>query len=122
MAKQLDTTIITRSMMGTSAYMAPEGFSGTITQKNDIFSFGIVMLEILTGLKPIVSTRGESMNIKQYIEDNCTDGDITPLLDRAVPKWTEPKKVYDLANNCLEPDKKFRPSIDDVCSVLNEIN
>ncbi|XP_075971424.1 uncharacterized protein LOC142973519 [Anticarsia gemmatalis] len=121
LAKQLDTTLITKSMMGTSAYMAPEGFSGTITQKNDIFSFGIVLLELITGLKPIVTTSGENINIKNYVEENSTDGDITQLLDRVVPKWTVAQKVYELAQSCLRWEKNKRPSIDYVCNALKEL-
>lgn len=122
LAKQLDTTLITKSMMGTSAYMAPEGFSGTVTQKNDIFSFGIVLLELLTGLKPIFIVNGENLNIKNFVEDRCRDGDITPLLDRVVPNWTRGQKIYDLASQCLEYHKNDRPSIDQVCISLNDIS
>lgn len=122
LAKQLDTTIITKAVMGTSAYMSPEGFSGTITQKNDIFSFGIVLLELLTGYPPVIVTGSEQINIKGFVEDCCPDNDITRLLDRTVKKWTKADEIFELANNCLNPDKKFRPSIDDVCNTLNDIN
>lgn len=105
-------------MMGTSAYMAPEGFSGTVTQKNDIFSFGIVLLELLIGCKPIITAHGENMNIKNYVEENCINGDITNLLDKVVPKWTKAQNVYNLAQQCLEDQKNKRPTIDEVCDIL----
>ncbi|XP_021200623.3 interleukin-1 receptor-associated kinase 4 [Helicoverpa armigera] len=123
LAKQLETTFITtKSMMGTSAYMAPEGFSGTVTQKNDIFSFGIVLLELLTGLKPIIIANGENNNIKNYVEDNCENGDITNLLDSVVDHWTIAQNVFTLAQKCLQHHKNDRPSIDEVCDILIEIN
>nr|XP_053645804.1 interleukin-1 receptor-associated kinase 4-like isoform X2 [Cherax quadricarinatus] len=44
------TLIKTTTVFGTSAYMAPEAFRGDISVKMDTFSFGIVLLELLTGL------------------------------------------------------------------------
>jgi interleukin-1 receptor-associated kinase 4 len=37
---------------GTSAYMSPEAFRGDVSVKLDVFSFGVVLLELLTGLPP----------------------------------------------------------------------
>ncbi|CAH1646987.1 unnamed protein product [Spodoptera littoralis] len=122
LAKQLETTFITtKSMMGTSAYMAPEGFSGTVTQKNDIFSFGIVLLELLTGLKPIVIENGESNNIKSYVEENCEDNDITRLVDKRISNWTKAQDIFIVAQRCLQHFKNQRPTIDEVCNMIDEI-
>lgn len=44
-------------MFGTSAYMAPEAFRGDISVKIDTFSFGVVLLELLTSLPPIDEER-----------------------------------------------------------------
>lgn len=108
--------------MGTSAYMPPEGFTGTITRKTDIFSFGIVMLELLTGLRPIVMSPNGNINIKNYVEENCDNDDITNLLDPVVEKWTKGQKVYSLTKRCLELDRNFRPSMEEVSTILNRIN
>ncbi|KAJ8727407.1 hypothetical protein PYW07_001526 [Mythimna separata] len=121
LAKQLETTCIDTRPMGTTAYMAPEGFNGTVTQKNDIFSFGIVLLELLTGLKPIIIANGENNNIKNYVEDNCLDGDITNLLDSVVGHWPQAQNVFILAQRCLEHLKNKRPSIDEVCDILTKL-
>ncbi|CAG4918291.1 unnamed protein product [Colias eurytheme] len=120
LAKQYDATMVTSCPMGTSAYMAPEGLHGTITQKIDIFSYGIVLLELLTGLKPIVVTNGEKINIKDYVEDNF-NGDINLLLDSTVPQWTKAQELYALAQNCLQRDRKKRPSMNEVCNILYEL-
>lgn len=104
--------------MGTSAYMAPEGFSGTITQKIDIYSYGIVLLELLTGFKAIIVNSSETINIQLYIEENCVDNDITPLLDPVVENWTKANEIYNLSLKCLERQRKSRPSIDEVCDIL----
>lgn len=107
--------------MGTSAYMAPEGLHGTITQKIDIFSFGIVLLELLTGLKPIVATDGENLNIKHYVEENSVNNDISHLLDPVVNPWTKASEIYSLAKTCLEYNRKSRPTIKEVANILYRI-
>ncbi|XP_022117951.2 interleukin-1 receptor-associated kinase 4 [Pieris rapae] len=120
LAKQYDFTIMTTCPMGTSAYMAPEGLHGTITQKIDIYSFGIVLLEVLTGLKPIVVSNGEKLNIKDYVEENYK-GDIKVLLDYDVQNWIEAKDIFALAQKCLERNRKDRPTMNEVCKALFEI-
>lgn len=50
-------TITGTSVFGTSAYMAPEAFRGDISVKLDTFSFGVVILELLTGLPPLDENR-----------------------------------------------------------------
>lgn len=48
---------MTSVVCGTSAYMSPEAFRGDISVKVDVFSFGIVLLELLTGLAPLDESR-----------------------------------------------------------------
>ncbi|KAJ2952062.1 hypothetical protein O0L34_g4326 [Tuta absoluta] len=121
LAKQYETTFITSCPMGTSAYMAPEGFAGTITQKIDIYSFGIVMLEVLTGLKPLISCNGEKINIKDYVEDCCPSMEISHLLDPFIAQWGKAKDLFTLAKNCLERQRKSRPTSEEICDSLYRI-
>ncbi|GMP58710.1 hypothetical protein CsSME_00022287 [Camellia sinensis var. sinensis] len=57
LALDADTHVTTR-VMGTFGYMAPEyASSGKLTDKSDVFSFGVVLLELITGRKPVDSSQ-----------------------------------------------------------------
>lgn len=75
--------------VGSSGYMAPEIVRGTYDyEKVDIFAFGVLQLELLTGLAVICSERRE--DLVTYVEKMVgNEADITGLLDRAAGDWSE---------------------------------
>ena len=53
-----DNTHVSTRVMGTYGYCAPEyAMSGKLTLKSDIYSFGVVLLELITGRKAMDFTR-----------------------------------------------------------------
>ncbi|KAH9387658.1 Interleukin-1 receptor-associated kinase 4 [Tyrophagus putrescentiae] len=71
-ASNTSTTVVTSTIIGTSVYMAPEAFRGDVSVKIDTFSYGVVLLELLTGLTAFDADRDEA-DIVSYIDELLGD-------------------------------------------------
>ncbi|CAN7044775.1 hypothetical protein IGI04_008079 [Brassica rapa subsp. trilocularis] len=117
---------VTTRVMGTLGYCAPEyAATGQLTLQSDIYSFGVVLLELITGRKPIGdSTMGaqrllvrwalpyfRNLNIRKIADPMLgIQGD--PYLEEAV------RRTVQLAYMCLRERAKARPTIREVVEAL----
>ncbi|XP_076954449.1 proline-rich receptor-like protein kinase PERK15 [Bidens hawaiensis] len=70
-------THVSTRVMGTFGYLAPEyAASGKLTEKSDVFSYGVMLLELITGRKPVDSNN-------TFMDDSLVDW-ARPLLTRAL--------------------------------------
>ncbi|KAL2479758.1 Proline-rich receptor-like protein kinase PERK1 [Abeliophyllum distichum] len=76
LSSDANTHISTR-VMGTFGYLAPEyASSGKLTEKSDVFSFGVMLLELITGRRPVDTNQS-------FTDDSLVDW-ARPLLTRAL--------------------------------------
>jgi serine/threonine protein kinase len=106
----IDLPVIDQSVDGASqglAYMAPEVF-GTETrvwaEEMDIFSVGVVLMQLITGHDPQLHLPGCELELeKRYPQFN--------LIEKTHP-------LLHTISDCLTPDKTERPSTSDLCTGL----
>lgn len=101
----------TSSTVGTMGYMAPEQIQGgDVDDRSDIFSFGVLLFEMLTGKLPF---RGEHEAAMVYSIVNEEPQDITQMLPDLSPI------VVNCIQRCLEKDPKERyQHFDDIVADL----
>jgi serine/threonine protein kinase len=95
-------------LCGVLPYIAPEILNGKpYSFASDIYSFGIIMVEVSTGKPPY-----RNMPLDGYLEIAICNG-----LRPAVAKGT-PKCYIDLVNRCLDADPKERPSSKEILKMI----
>ena len=114
---------------GTSWYMAPEVFSsGMCTEKTDVFSFGTLILEILTRRRASIIAQMEGVSMRKYVEDHMENYGINDILDPiilveggGVLEQKQFQAVYQLALKCTEEFAEERPTIVDAAKEIRRI-
>lgn len=121
---------LTRHVVGTYGYMAPEYIeNGVITPKLDVFAFGVVVLELLSGREAVTGDKDcgvellcasisgvlEESNVREKLR-----GFIDPSLRNEYPLDLA-FSMAQLAKNCTAHDLNARPSISEVFVTLSKI-
>jgi serine/threonine protein kinase len=97
---------ITRGFVGTPEYTAPEQFEGRVDVRSDIYAFGCILYEMLTGKRPFqVICRTQEERLEKY--RHCHVKEKPRPLRSLVPSITG--TVEELVTCCLEKDPVARP-------------
>ncbi|KZV17642.1 hypothetical protein F511_23211 [Dorcoceras hygrometricum] len=108
---------------GTFGYMAPEYFMhGIIHEKTDVFAFGVMLLELITGRRAVDSCRQSLvMWAKPHLEKN----NIKELVDPRIGSdydITEMKRAMFVASTCIHHSPTIRPNMKQVVHLLRGDN
>ncbi|XP_010418118.1 PREDICTED: G-type lectin S-receptor-like serine/threonine-protein kinase At1g61480 [Camelina sativa] len=113
----------TRRVVGTLGYMAPEyAWTGMFSEKSDIYSFGVLLLEIISGEKISRFSYGEEgKNLIAYAwESWCETGGVD-LLDQALADSCHPVEVercVQIGLLCVQHQTADRPNTLELLSML----
>lgn len=116
-----------RQVVGTMGYAAPEYIqTGRLTSKNDVWSYGVFLYELITGRRPLDRNRPKGEQkllewIKPYLSNTKKFQLILdPRLDKKqVIKSAQ--RLATIANRCLVKNPKNRPKMSEVLGMVNEI-
>ncbi|KAL6874107.1 hypothetical protein ACP4OV_014189 [Aristida adscensionis] len=111
-------------LSGTLGYVAPEYLlDGKLTEKSDVYAFGIVLLELLMGRKPVEKmNQSQCQSIVTWAMPQLTDRSKLPnIIDPVIRDTMDPKHLYQVAAVavlCVQPEPSYRPLITDVLHSL----
>ncbi|EXC29153.1 Serine/threonine-protein kinase PBS1 [Morus notabilis] len=116
---------ITTRVVGTHGYCDPEYLlSGKLTIKSDIYSFGMLLLELVTGRQALDDSQGHMEFligwVKPLMEDNKMGQIADPRLRGEFPEGSL-EKALNLAAMCVQQDATLRPGMTDVVRSLIEL-
>ncbi|XAR51321.1 Non-specific serine/threonine protein kinase [Bertholletia excelsa] len=115
----LDQNYVSTNVKGSVGYLDPEYF-GTqqLTKKSDMYSFGMVLLEVLCARPPInTSLPGEQANLGEWAMDLYKRGEIEKAVDERIVSEVNPsalRKFMEIVEKCLSACGAERPQMGDV--------
>ncbi|TXG65608.1 hypothetical protein EZV62_006883 [Acer yangbiense] len=115
---------ISTRVLGTTGYLAPEYAStGKLTTKSDVYSYGVVLLELLTGRVPIDSNRpsGEHVLVSWALPRLTSRQKVVEMVDPCIQGQYSKKdliQVAAIAAMCVQPEADYRPLMTDVVQSL----
>ncbi|KAK3404873.1 hypothetical protein EUGRSUZ_K01177 [Eucalyptus grandis] len=122
-----DQSQVVTTMRGTPGYLAPEWLSAAITEKVDVYSYGVVILEIVCGRKIFDRSLDEDdMNLLSLFKRKAEEERLLDIVDN----YSEDMQLYGpqmvnmmrIAAWCLQADYTKRPSMSIVVKVLEGVS
>lgn len=118
---------ISTRVMGTFGYVAPEyAMTGHLLVKSDVYSYGVVLLELLSGRKPVDMTQPHGQeNLVTWARSLLTSREgLEQLVDPSLAgsyDFDDMAKVAAIASMCVHPEVTHRPFMGEVVQALKLI-
>ncbi|EFJ25568.1 hypothetical protein SELMODRAFT_54460, partial [Selaginella moellendorffii] len=107
---------------GTPGYVAPECVQeGTVTEKTDVFGYGVLLLEMLTGCK---NRNLSSDYLKDFFYPSwrvCPGASVSRSLKKSQGKENEKERLKNVAALCVRDDPNLRPSMSKVIQMMEGV-
>jgi hypothetical protein len=122
--KQNETEAMTNRVVGTYGYMSPEyAMEGTFSIKSDVFSFGVLVLEIISGRRNASFYHLDRLfNLIGYGWELWREGSALALMDQTLSDSCVVPQVLRTIHVgllCVQDNATDRPEMSDVISMLN---
>ncbi|CAN8291325.1 unnamed protein product [Cochlearia groenlandica] len=122
------TQSIETKIAGTFGYLAPEyAVTGRVTTKVDVYSFGVILMELLTGRKALDDKRSENeVHLatwfrRMFINKESFSHAIDETFKAKEEIQGSINKVAELANHCCAREPQQRPDMSHVVNVLGSL-
>lgn len=115
---------VSTRVLGTQGYVAPEyALTGHLTTKSDVYSYGVVLLELLTGRVPVDMKRapGEGVLVTWALPRLTDREKVVQIMDPALEGQYSMKEVIQvaaIAAMCVQAEADYRPLMADVVQSL----
>ncbi|KAK7322409.1 hypothetical protein VNO77_25788 [Canavalia gladiata] len=123
----LDTHLTVSTLAGTPGYVPPEYYqSFRCTAKGDVYSYGVILLELLSGKRPIDSSEfGDDSNLVGWSKKLYKEKRISEILDPELVMQTssegELHQYLRIAFECLDERPYRRPTMIQVMAMFKEL-
>ncbi|KAL7616672.1 hypothetical protein Lser_V15G03318 [Lactuca serriola] len=124
LANQQNTFVISNPA-GTHGYCDPQyEKTGFLTKESDVFSFGVVLFEVLCGRLACVSSYHDERRFLHHLARTCyKNGQLENIIDKRISKDIKPQALFKysaIAYQCLQETREDRPTISEVVLQLKE--
>ncbi|CAK9160892.1 unnamed protein product [Ilex paraguariensis] len=127
LAPEGKASVVTR-LAGTFGYLAPEyAVTGRVTTKIDVFSFGVILMELITGRKALDETQQEdSIHLVPWFRRMTINKDsfreaIDPVIDPDEEVLASINTIAELAGHCCAREPHQRPDMGHAVNVLSSL-